>query len=72
MNSTARIASVVVGIIALLGVGVIIGLLGIPYLRFNTGERYYSSTEYSSDIERVEKLEAVEGSIDYKVLYVED
>ena len=36
MNSTARIATVGVGIIALLGVGVIIGLLGIPYLRFNT------------------------------------
>ena len=72
MNSTTRIAIVGVGIISLLGVGVIIGLLGIPYLRFNTGERYYSSTEYSSDIDRVEKLELVEESLDYKVLYVEN
>ncbi len=72
MNSTARIATVGVGIIALLGVGVIIGLLAIPYLRFNLSERYTSTTEYSSDIDRVEKLEVVEESIDYKMLYVEN
>ena len=72
MNSTARIATVGVGIIALLGVGVIIGLLAIPYLRFNLSERYTSTTEYNSDIDRVEKLEVVEESIDYKMLYVEN
>ncbi len=71
MNAPARTAIVAVGITALLGVGIVIGLLGILYLSLNT-QRNYSSTDYDSDIERAEKLEVVEGSIDYKLLYVEN